>query len=185
MSTGLKVSLLLGGSLLGLGLIAIIAIAAIRSNQQARAQAQVRRALKFNRPRAVINPPNQAAPVGVKNHPRVFRGPLSVGPAGLVLNEQLTNGDARDVLFHQACKVFAINMTAGKTYTIRQNRTDQTIDPLLRIEDSNFNQVALDNDSGGDFNALVVYQPTQTGVYRVIATTQGGTGNFSLQITED
>lgn len=120
------------------------------------------------------------------NPPPVYRGPLEVGPDGVSLNDQLTAADARDNVMPSPSKVVTINMVAGKTYTIRHDRRDNNagFDPYLRLEDSNFVQLAADDDSGGNLNALLIYQPAQTGVYRVIATSLGGTtGNFALRIT--
>jgi hypothetical protein len=196
MSTGLKVGLILGGSILGLILIVVVIVAVVKANQRQReAVAQMQN--QFQNPPVVINPPvfppmkdAPQFPV-VGNHAPVFKGPYNVGPAGLTFNEQLTFADPRDVVMNQPCKVFTVNMVAGKTYTIRHNDVNKKInrnnifqfDPYLRLEDSNFRQLAADDDSGGNLNALLIYRPAQTGLYRVIATTLRGTGSFTLQIT--
>ena len=62
----------------------------------------------------------------------------------------------------------------------------QKFDPYLRIEDANGKSLAEDDDSGGNLNARIVFQPPQTGTYRLIVTTfQARTfGNFQLTITE-
>jgi hypothetical protein len=190
MDTGLKVGLILGGSLLGLVLIGVVIIIATRSSPRPAPPVVNFRPPPMPVPPMAMNP--QAVPIGPLP---IFRGPLTVGPGGLTFNEQLTAADARDfkMLPPSPCKVFTVNMTAGKTYTIRHNHTNQNnfnnpnlFDPYLRLEDSNMNEVARDDDSGGNLNALITYRPTQTGLYRVIATSLGGgTGSFILQITEN
>jgi hypothetical protein len=198
MDMGLKVGLILGGSLLGIALIVVVIIIATRSGNDA--QVKIRQAppiaVPFNNPPMINNGPMAINPP-VNTRPPVFRGPVAVGPGGLVFNEQLTNTDPRDGIMQLApCKVFAINMTAGKTYTIRHDDTNNNnfnnknnflrFDPFLRLEDSNFVELARDDDSGGNLNALLIFRPLQTGVYRVIATSLGGmTGSFSLKITEN
>lgn len=131
------------------------------------------------------NAPPNAVPVGPP--PPVYRGPLDVGPAGIVIDDQLTPADARDPMLRSPCKVVTVNMVAGKTYTIRHERVPDIgpFDPYLRLEDSNNNQLAADDDGGGNRNALLIFRPLQTGVYRVMVTSLNSTtGNFTLKITE-
>jgi hypothetical protein len=205
MSTGLKVGLIVGGSILGLILIVVVILAVVRANQRNReAMAQIQNQFQ-NQPPIVFNPQFKD-----KGNPQVFNPgfnpqlprvhapitgvPHTVGPGGLTINEQLTAADARDFVRGFPCKVFAVNMVAGKTYTIRHNRVNNAFnnnrnnffqfDPYLRLEDSNNRPLAEDDDSGGNQNALLVFRPPQTGVYRVIATTFNNmTGPFTLQIT--
>jgi hypothetical protein len=207
MSTGLKVGLIVGGSVLGLILIVVVIVAMIRNarerQREAMAAMQKQPPIVFNQPGfpqfkdkgnpQVLNPPmfNPQLP-GV--HAPVTSGPHTVGPGGLTINEQITAADPRDFVRGFPCKVFTVNMVAGKTYTIRHNRVNNgfnnnrnnffLFDPYLRLEDSNNRPLAEDDDSGGNQNALLIFRPQQTGVYRVIATTFNNmTGRFTLQIT--
>jgi hypothetical protein len=181
MSPGLKAGLIMGGTFFGLLLIgALIFVEHAREEQNA----FFRPAIQFNNPPPAFIPPPAFA---VNNQPPAFQGPLDVGPAGFTFTGELTITDPRDVVRNTPCKVFAVNMVAGKSYTIRHNRLNNNthLDPFLRLEDSNFAQLAQDDDSGGFQNALLVFSPAQTNVYRVIATTFNNVpGPFSLQITE-
>ena len=77
--------------------------------------------------------------------------------------------------------VHGFPMKAGKTYTI-----DLTSpwDNFLRLEDAAGNQLAMDDDSGGNLNARIVHQPTQDGWCRIIVTSfaPNATGNYTLKV---
>ena len=80
---------------------------------------------------------------------------------------------------------FRISLTAGTTYTFRQDKTSgSNLDSYLRLMNSSGTQVAYDDDSGGNRNSLFTYTPTVTGTYYVAA---GGysssTGAYSLSAT--
>ena len=64
-------------------------------------------------------------------------------------------------------------MKAGRSYTIDCVSTG-VFDNFLRLEDPDGNQVAQDDDSGGNLNARIVHTPTRDGWYRVIVTTFSG-----------
>src|SRR5205085_2396099 len=71
----------------------------------------------------------------------------------------------------------------GKTYVV--DMVSMAFDTYLRLEDAQGNQVAEDDDSGGDLNAQIVYAPEADGTFKVIATRfADGTGNFTLQVRE-
>jgi HEAT repeat protein len=77
--------------------------------------------------------------------------------------------------------VHSYPMKAGRTYTI-----DLTSpwDNFLRLEDPQGNQVAMDDDSGGNLNARIVYRSNQDGWYRIIVTSfaAGASGNYTLKV---
>jgi serine protease Do len=79
-------------------------------------------------------------------------------------------------------KAEEIELTAGSTYIIEMQCTDSSIDPYLILEDAKGTKLAEDDNSGGFPNAKIVFQPTETGRYRIIATTYGAdeTGNYTL-----
>jgi hypothetical protein len=201
MSAGLKVVLFLGGSLVAL--IAIgVALTAVRSHERARAaQAQAlqrRQALRFNQaPGGVIRPRFNAPLQGPFEHPPSFMGPITVGPQDTLLKNQIDDADSRahmqlhdeEGLFEGLlrCKVFTVAMTEGKTYTIRLESLH--FDAALTIEDSNFLQLADDDDSGGGplgLDALIKFPCRRTGNYRVIAAAlHDGKGPFTLKIKEE
>ncbi|HEX3315084.1 MAG TPA: hypothetical protein VHR72_09355 [Gemmataceae bacterium] len=86
-------------------------------------------------------------------------------------------------------KAFPIKLKAKAYYVIDMIRDgdDQQFDPFLYLEDADGDIVATDDDSGGDLNARIVFQPRRSGEYRIIASTltQMGppaTGPFTLTV---
>jgi serine protease Do len=59
------------------------------------------------------------------------------------------------------------------------------IDSYLFLEDLNGNVLAQDDDSGGFPNARIIYTPSYSGYYNVVATSfkQGETGAYTIYIT--
>lgn len=94
----------------------------------------------------------------------------------------LTAADPRDPVrqgsFHV---VHTFPMKAGQTYTI--NLTSPW-DNFLRLENPQGQNVAMDDDSGGNLNARIIYQAPQDGWYRIIVTTfaAGATGSYTLNV---
>ncbi len=82
-----------------------------------------------------------------------------------------------------APKLYAIKLSAGKTYQI--DMMSKQIDSYLRLEDAAGKELAKDDDSGGNLNARIQFNCTQEGTYRIIATAlAGGSGPFTLRVTE-
>jgi hypothetical protein len=81
-------------------------------------------------------------------------------------------------------KPFPIKLKAKMIYIIDMqclDKTGDTMDPYLLLEDSTGKIVARDDDGGMGTNARLVFQPRRDGDYRIVATTAGkGFGNFSL-----
>lgn len=97
--------------------------------------------------------------------------------------DQLTPNDPPDNVRQRPAKSYSVEMKGGKTYVI--NLTS-VWDNYLRLEGPNGQQLAADDDSGGQLNARITFMCPADGVYRVIATAfGGGTGDFSLQIEEE
>ena len=83
-------------------------------------------------------------------------------------------------------KLFTVQLEKGKTYRIdRATGGDPKFDSLLFLEDADGTMLALDDDSGGDLDARIVFKVAKTGEYRLIATTvaQKQTGKFILEIS--
>ena len=66
----------------------------------------------------------------------------------------------------------------GSRATLIDCISTNVFDNFLRLEDPNGQQLAMDDDSGGNLNARIVHTPQRDGWYRVIVTTfaQGGRG---------
>jgi hypothetical protein len=115
--------------------------------------------------------------------PALPPGVHAVGPPGLTLESALDNNDPIDKVRKQFCKTFEVRMSAGKTYTI--DMMSQQIDSYLRLEDPTGRQLAQDDDSGGNFNARIIFRPQRDGDYRVITTTFArAVGSFTLRVRE-
>jgi predicted Zn finger-like uncharacterized protein len=103
------------------------------------------------------------------------------------VNTQLTAADPEDPEA-AGChyKSHDVVLQAGKKYVIDMKKgPGSTIDPYLKLFDATGKKVAEDDDSGGDLNAQITYQPTVTGKYRIFATTYqaGETGAYQLTVT--
>jgi predicted Zn finger-like uncharacterized protein len=80
-------------------------------------------------------------------------------------------------------KVHPVKLEAGKTYVISLN--SNAFDSYLRLENPLGKTIAEDDDGGGFPNALITHRCTQSGVYRVIATSfDGKTGPYQLIVQE-
>jgi serine protease Do len=65
--------------------------------------------------------------------------------------------------------VYAIDLTGGRVITIEMVSDD--IDSKVHLYDTQGWEVAMDDDSGGDYNSMLVYVPPATGRYFLVATT--------------
>ncbi len=90
--------------------------------------------------------------------------------------DNVRNGSHRKIHMHK--------MEKGKSYQI--DMAGQAFDAYLRLEDSKNNQLAEDDDSGGNLDARIVFTAPRTDDYRVIATTfgAGAVGKYKLTIKE-
>ena len=94
----------------------------------------------------------------------------------------LTPGDPLDRVRQQHFHVVhTYRMKAGQTYTI-----DLTSgwDNFLRLENAQGQQLAQDDDSGGNLNARISFRAPQDGWYRIIVTTYapGASGSYTLTV---
>jgi thiol-disulfide isomerase/thioredoxin len=112
----------------------------------------------------------------------VARFPARAGDAPPVLQKQdkLTPEDSKDeVMKNSYAKSYSVKFEAGKTYRI--DMISKEVDSFLRLLNPDGNEVASDDDSGGQRNARIVYKVDQAGDYKIIATTFGQpTGPFKL-----
>ena len=78
-----------------------------------------------------------------------------------------------------------MRLEKGKRYTIDMV-ADLPLDSYLILEDSGKKRLIEDDDGGGFPNVRIVYSISETGLYRVIATSFGNlqTGPFTLTIRE-
>jgi predicted Zn finger-like uncharacterized protein len=89
--------------------------------------------------------------------------------------------DLKDV--NARMKVHGVSMKPGKTYVITMISDD--FDAYLRVESPRGEGLQEDDDSAGDLNAQIVFQPAEAGMFRVIATSwDGGVGRYHLKVQE-
>jgi predicted Zn finger-like uncharacterized protein len=107
------------------------------------------------------------------------------------LDSELTLADPRDRMRNAShCKVFTVTMSAGRTYQIDMIKKAvpgkaSDLDPYLRLEDPEGNNIAQDDDGGDDLNARITFMCTRAGIYRIVATTLNpATGQFTLKVEE-
>jgi len=80
-------------------------------------------------------------------------------------------------------KVHSIKLLAGKTYIIDMISTQ--FDSYLMLQNANAVTLAQDDDSGGNLDSRIRFQPPANGSYRIVATTfNGQVGAFTLRVTE-
>jgi hypothetical protein len=79
--------------------------------------------------------------------------------------------------------VHNVKLTAGTIYTIDLRSGE--FDAYLFLVDPFGNIVGMDDDSGGGLDARIVYRPSVTGTYRIVATTfrPFSTGRYRVHVT--
>lgn len=112
----------------------------------------------------------------------VWEGNLGPGQPVFETVTRFNANDPRDrVRTTSPHRLFWVYLYRGLPYTIQMQSKD--VDSYLRVEDEGQNQLAFDDDSGGNRNAQLEFVPQRSGWYRLIATTyQGGSGSFSYSV---
>jgi hypothetical protein len=79
---------------------------------------------------------------------------------------------------------FRVSLDANKKYQfdLRKESPGQDLDTFLRVRDSNGNQLAYDDDSGGNNNSRLLYKPLTSGNYYIDAASwyEGSSGAYTL-----
>lgn len=81
---------------------------------------------------------------------------------------------------------YYFDITQAQLATIRMNRTNTTLDSYLILYGPNGNEIARDDDSGGNTNALINQATlTQTGRYRIVASSfnGGSAGGYTISLS--
>jgi serine protease Do len=101
----------------------------------------------------------------------------------LSVKGQLDENDPNDPVRNQPCKTYEVKLKKGRTYVIDMVTPD--FDAYLRLDNAKGEQVAEDDDSGGDLNAQIVFTPEEDATFKVIATRFAeGTGTFTLKVSQ-
>lgn len=80
---------------------------------------------------------------------------------------------------------FKINLVAGTTYEV-SNKAVSSSDPVVRIKGPapSTSLIASNDDYGGTYDALIMFQPTTTGDYFIIAACfLSTTGSYQLKVS--
>ncbi len=110
------------------------------------------------------------------------------GEASAATATALGNSVAGDVEVPGDVDMFAVELTAGQAIVLRVNRTAESgsaglADPSLVLQDATGHILAMDDDSGGEFNARVFYSIEASGTYYAAVTDHDqGTGTYELSI---
>ncbi len=102
---------------------------------------------------------------------------------GNVFQGQLNAADPFDRMMRQSRhKVIEVKLDAGKVYQI--DVMSNAFDTFLRVENSQGQQLAFNDDGGEGLNSRLQFRPTQTGTYRLIVTSfnPGELGAFVLSV---
>lgn len=80
---------------------------------------------------------------------------------------------------------YTFEATQGITATIELRQRDATLDPYLRLLDPDGQEIAADDDSGGDRNSLIRLQLETAGTYTIVAGSynDASSGRFSLTVS--
>lgn len=111
------------------------------------------------------------------------RGQEAKKGVSLTLNGQIVEGDAKDAVRQMPCKIHIVKLEKGKKYQIDMTSTD--FDTYLRVESSTGEDLAQDDDGGGNLNARIRFTPTKDDSFKIIATSfSGGEGNYTLTVRD-
>jgi serine protease Do len=111
--------------------------------------------------------------------------PMSAGKVVFQTEGKIALSDPMDKV-RDKCrhKVHTFSVNAKATYTIDLESTD--FDSYLRVEDSKGEQLAEDDDSGGEYDSRIVFRPEKSDTIRIIVTTcdPGQFGAYRLTIRQ-
>lgn len=99
----------------------------------------------------------------------------------LVIPGQLLAVDPPDKTRNLPCKIHVVRLKKDQGYLIDMVSGD--FDSYLRLEDTAGNQLAQDDDGGGNLNARIRFTAPRDDLFLVIATScAGGAGTYTLAI---
>jgi serine protease Do len=99
------------------------------------------------------------------------------------INDALTQNDGNDEKLQNPAKKYPVKLHKDKTYII--DLVSKDFDAYLRLLDRKGNQLAEDDDGGGDLNARIIHGIEADGDYQIVATSlDGQLGKFTLRVRE-
>ncbi|MSQ93581.1 MAG: hypothetical protein EXR98_03385 [Gemmataceae bacterium] len=101
----------------------------------------------------------------------------------LEISAELNQNDSKDPKIGNPSKKYTVKLAKDRTYVIDLDSKD--FDSYLRLLDKAGNQLAEDDDGGGDLNSRIIHSPAENGDHQVIVTTfDAQLGKFSLKVRE-
>jgi hypothetical protein len=121
--------------------------------------------------------------------PLVYSMRIAEIQSALSVNGQLTKSDPVDARRGGPRKHHTVKLEGGKNYQI--DLASRAFDAYLFLEDNAGNVLLEDDDSGGNLNARIIFRPSKTDTYRIVATTfdggglRGAAGPYTLTVVEN
>ncbi len=99
------------------------------------------------------------------------------------INNDLTEQDPKDPKLGNPAKQYTVKLLKDRTYIL--DLVTKDFDAYLRLLDKAGNQLAEDDDSGGDLNSRIIQSIDKDGDYQIVATSfDGQVGKFNLKVRE-
>jgi hypothetical protein len=99
----------------------------------------------------------------------------------VTIEGNLDDLDPKDKKTKGPSKTYAFRLLKGKSYVL--DLISEDFDAFLRVEDADGKELAWDDDSGGDLNSRIKFDPPKDGNYKLIASSlDGKNGKFQLKI---
>jgi serine protease Do len=99
------------------------------------------------------------------------------------INNALTENDPNDPKIGNPAKQYTVKLQKDKTYVI--DLVSKDFDAYLRLLDKGGNQLAEDDDSGGDLNSRIIHSSDKDAEYTIVVTSfDGQVGKFNLKMRE-
>jgi hypothetical protein len=99
------------------------------------------------------------------------------------INEELNANDPADPKLDKPAKRYTIKLQKDKAYII--DLTTKDFDAYLRLLNKKGDELAEDDDGGGDLNSRIIYSAKANEDHQIVVTTfDGQVGKFNLKVRE-
>jgi Bacterial pre-peptidase C-terminal domain len=99
------------------------------------------------------------------------------------INEALDANDPADPKHNKPAKRYTIKLQKDKTYIV--DLVTKDFDAYLRLLNKKGDELAEDDDGGGDLNSRIIHSAKETEDHQIVVTTfDGEVGKFNLKVRE-
>jgi serine protease Do len=127
--------------------------------------------------------PNPDTEPEKKEKPKTDKADKAAAFKPIEINNELNQNDPNDPVRNNPAKQYAIKLSKDKSYVIDLVSAD--FDAFLRLVDNKGNQLADDDDGGGDLNARIMYTAKDSADHQIVVTSfDGQVGKFNLKVRE-